>query len=399
MNNPWRASVVIAFAAACATGLVAQAGQTSPAPARATQAGAAQARPAQASPTKASPTKASAAQAAASQPAAAKAGPSRVGTVERIKVHGRALEGSLLGDSPDRDVAVFLPPSYKTATTRRYPVVYLLHGFTDDVDHWWGVVKHFVSVPDAMHKALAAEGTREMILVMPNAYTRYQGSMYSNSAATGNWEDFIATELVAYIDGHYRTLAGVASRGLAGHSMGGYGAFRIGMRHPDVYSSVYAMSACCLTAPSGGSPDAERAARVEAIRTPDEVSGADFGTKALFASAAAWSPNPKNPPLFVDLPTKDGQLRPDVAARWAANAPVAMLDQYVASLKRLRAIALDVGTKDGLASGVARLHEGLAAYDIAHVYETYEGDHLNRIAERLATKVFPFFSTHLAAAP
>src|SRR5438874_12898497 len=69
------------------------------------------------------------------------------GSVERIKVHGRSLEGNLEGDSPDRDVLVYLPVSYKSSPSRRYPVVYMLHGFTDDPDHWWGFQRHFINIP------------------------------------------------------------------------------------------------------------------------------------------------------------------------------------------------------------------------------------------------------------
>jgi S-formylglutathione hydrolase len=315
------------------------------------------------------------------------------GTVEKITVHGRALEGNLEGDSADRDVMVYLPPSYKTEPNRRFPVVYLLHGFTDDTDHWWGVVPHFVSVPKSMDKALASGATKEMILVMPNAFTRYFGSMYSSSVTTGDWEMFIVRELVAYIDGHYRTMATVASRGLAGHSMGGYGTIRIGMKHPDVFSSVYAMSACCL-APTLGF-DTERGRKAEAVKSPDEVNGLDFMTKATFASAAAWSPNPKNPPLYLDVPTKDGTPRPEVLAKWIANAPLATLDQYILNLKSLKALAVDVGTKDFLLNDSKSLDARLTAYEVPHTYETYDGDHINGVANRLETKVFAFFSKQL----
>ena len=315
------------------------------------------------------------------------------GTVEKITVHGRALEGNLEGDSADRDVMVYLPPSYRTEPNRRFPVVYLLHGFTDDTDHWWGVVPHFVSVPKSMDKALAGGATKEMILVMPNAFTRYFGSMYSSSVTTGDWETFVARELVAYIDGHYRTMATVASRGLAGHSMGGYGTIRIGMKHPDVFSSIYAMSACCL-APTLGF-DTERGRKAEAVKSPDEVRGLDFMMKATFASAAAWSPNPKNPPLYLDVPTKDGTPRPEVLARWIANAPLTMLDQYILNLRALKALAFDVGTKDFLLNDSKSLAASLAAYDVPHTYETYDGDHINGVANRLETKVFAFFSKQL----
>jgi hypothetical protein len=64
----------------------------------------------------------------------------------------------------------------------------------------------------------------------------------------------------------------------------------------------------------------------------------------------AWSPNPKNPPFYLDLATKDGTPRPEVLARWAANAPLAFVDQYIGELRTYKAIAMDVGDQDGLRS-------------------------------------------------
>jgi S-formylglutathione hydrolase len=164
------------------------------------------------------------------------------GTVERIKVHGKSLEGNLSGDTADRDVSIYLPPSYKTDRSRRYPVVYMLHGFTDSDEKWFGFTEHWINLPEVIDKT----GAKEMIVVMPNAFTRFQGSMYSDSVVTGNWERYIAQELVAFVDSHYRTIPHSTSRGLAGHSMGGYGALRIGMKYPTVFSSLYALSPCCL---------------------------------------------------------------------------------------------------------------------------------------------------------
>ena len=169
----------------------------------------------------------------------------RTGTVERITVHGKALEGNLEGDSPDREVTVYLPPSYAGDQTRRYPVVYLLHGYGGRDDTFTG---RLARLQESADRLAAAQGFSEPIVVTPNAFTLHKGSMYSNSVTTGDWERFIAEDLVAYIDSHYRTLAKRMSRGLAGHSMGGYGALRIGMKRPDVFSSLYIMSACCLTA-------------------------------------------------------------------------------------------------------------------------------------------------------
>jgi S-formylglutathione hydrolase len=315
-------------------------------------------------------------------------------TVQRITVHGKGLEGNLEGDSPDRDVAVYLPKSYTTERARRYPVLYLLHGFTDNVDNWWGVKEHFISVPAVIEKALASGGMREMIVVMPNAFTRYEGSMYSNSVTTGNWERFLSSELVEAIDGRYRTIAAAKSRGLAGHSMGGYGAARIGMKHPEVFSSIYLLSPCCMAA---SQPDERATKTVEEMHGPEDVAKADFGTKAMMAKAAAWSANAKKPPFFFDLPWKNGELQADVVAKWKENAPLEMMDQYIANWKQLRAIAFDAGAQDaGIAATVKTLDEKLKALGIAHTFEIYEGTHTSRIAERVETKTLPFFSKELS---
>ena len=319
------------------------------------------------------------------------------GSVERIKVHGKSLEGNLSGDSADRDVSIYLPPSYKADTSRRYPVVYFLHGFTDSDDKWYGFTKHWINLPEILDKAMSGGQAGEMIVVTPNAFTRFQGSMYSSSVTIGDWETFVAEDLVSFIDGKYRTLAKPESRGLAGHSMGGYGTMRIGMKRPDVFSSLYLLSPCCMGPRLGAPQDTERIARVEAVTSVAEIDKADFGTKAMLASAAAWSPNPANPPFFIDLPVKGGELQPMVFAKWTANAPLAMVDSYIHDLRRIKALAMDAGDEDrGIAATVRELDEVLNNYKIDHFFEIYEGNHVNRIGERIDTKALPFFSKNLS---
>ena len=111
------------------------------------------------------------------------------------------------------------------------------------------------------------------------------------------------------------------------------------------FSSMYILSACCLTASLNPNPQGSAAA--EALKSPEDAKGAARGLATLLAEAAAWSPNPQNPPFYFDLPGKDGKLQPAVVAKWAANAPLAIIDQYVTNLKTLR-IGIDVGDKDGL---------------------------------------------------
>jgi enterochelin esterase-like enzyme len=328
------------------------------------------------------------------QPAAA-----QTGTVEHIRVHGKLLEGNLEGDSPDRDVSIYLPPSYKTNAKRRYPVIYMLHGYTDSDDKWMGTTKHWINLPSVIDKALVAKESREFIIVMPNGFTRYHGSMYSNSVTTGDWEDFIAIELVAFVDGRYRTIPDAASRGLAGHSMGGYGAMRIGMKHPGIFSAVYLLSPCCMAAPDA-QHDAAALEKAATVKSFDDIAKVEFLPRVMLASAAAWSPNPKNAPLYVDLPWKDGKWQQDIAQKWAANAPLVTLDQYITNLKRLKSLAFDAGDKDQpIAANIAILDEALNTNNVPHSFEMYDGDHLNHIAERFETKVLPFFSKNLSFAP
>lgn len=327
------------------------------------------------------------------QPAAA-----QTGTVEHIKIHGKLLEGNLEGDSPDREVSIYLPQSYKKNAKQRYPVIYMLHGYTDSDDKWMGPTKHWINLPSVIDKALAAKESGEFIVVMPNGFTRYHGSMYSNSVTTGEWEDFIAQELVAYVDTHYRSIPRAGSCGLAGHSMGGYGAMRIGMKHPEIFSAVYLQSPCCMTA-----PDAQRNAafleKAATVKDFADIAKVDFLPRVMLASAAAWSPDPKNPPQYLDLPWKDGKWQPEIAQKWAANAPLVEVDQYITNLKRLKGLGFDAGDKDQpIASNIAILDDVLDTNGIAHMFEIYDGDHLNHIAERFETKVLPFFSKNLSFA-
>jgi S-formylglutathione hydrolase FrmB len=319
----------------------------------------------------------------------------RPGSVDAFDVRSRAIDGNLVGDSPVRGISVYLPPSYPTDKTRRYPVVYLLHGFTDSDAKWFGRAgKHWIHLPEVLNSAHAAGGFLEAIVVMPNGFNGFQGSFYSSSVTIGDWETFIAEELVQAIDARYRTLAARESRGLAGHSMGGYGAMRLAMKRPDVFSSVYALSACCLTPVTDGASG--KPSPAEAITSLDRIAMATFGVKAALATAAAWSPNPNRPPLYLDLASEGGKPRLDVIARLAANAPVVMVPQYVFNLRRLQAIMFDMGTRDNLMPGAVALDRVMTEQGLAHTYETYDGDHLSGVADRIVTKVMPFFEQHLA---
>ncbi len=320
-------------------------------------------------------------------------------TVEHIKIHGQSLEGNLEGDAVDRDVIVMLPPSYATDKHRRYPVVYALHGYSIGAEQW----THEIHVPQTIEGGFAL-GAKEMIFVFPDSKTIYNGSMYSSSMTTGDFENYIAHDVVAYIDAHYRTIPDRRSRGLVGHSMGGYGATRIGMKHADVFGALYIMSPCCLSSMAGPAVPNEQMKeraiasekKVAAAKSPADLAAASPGfAAAQYATAAAWAPDPKNPPLYFDLPTKDGVPQPEIVAKYTANSPLAFADQYIGNMKRYKAISIDVGDQDGLRFDAGKLHSILDSYGIANSFTIYPGTHTSAVADRFQNHVVPFFSTNL----
>ena len=152
------------------------------------------------------------------------------GPVERITVQENRWR-AIRGDSRPRGDR--LPaPSYGP-TRPGFPAL-LLH-----LRDGRYLTERLARLQESADRLAPVQGFSELIVVTPNAYTLHKGSMYSNSPVTGDWETFIAEDLVAHIDRNYRTFPDRMSRGLAGHSMGGYGALRIGMKRPEVFSSLY----------------------------------------------------------------------------------------------------------------------------------------------------------------
>ena len=237
---------------------------------------------------------------------------------------------------------------------------------------------------------------------MPNGYHSYEACWYVNSPVTGNWEDFITQELVEYIDSTYRTLPEVARRGLAGHSMGGTGALRLAIRHPEVYGAVYGLSGAFALSrrPPELLSDSEQEAWIKtSLLTKKEQFGERGTDPGLIALAAAYSPNLNNPPFFVDFPFEvvDGEIIrvESIWQKWVPHDVVVMARSYQANLRSLSAIRFDCGVNDVLVYGNRTFSQTLTEEGIPHVFEEYDGDHLNRVEERIEMAVLPFFSRAL----
>ena len=155
------------------------------------------------------------------------------------------------------------------------------------------------------------------------------------------------------------------------------------------------MSPCCMSARPAGPANPELEKKLASVKNEEDSAKLSFFERAMMASAAAWSPDPKNPPLYLDLPTKDGVSQPDVLAKWAANAPLAFVDQYIGNLKQYRAISMDVGDQDDLCINAGKLHDIFDKYGIANSFEIYPGTHTSAVADRFQNHVIPFFSKNL----
>ena len=332
------------------------------------------------------------------------------GRVKSYQVPSRALAQNLLGAPGVGDIEVYLPRSYNRERTRRYPVLYLLHGI-QGTSADWTKPGYGMTIQGLMDSLSAAGRIREFIVVIPTANNAYAGSYYSNSPVIGNWEDYLSHDLVAWVDSAFRTIPTAASRGIAGHSMGGFGAIIMAMRHADVFGVAYAMSPCCLAAIEDISNKNEAWGRMAQFRDLASLQAAaskgDIYPIAIVGLSAVMSPDPARAPLYVDLPyEKCGDsvcaVRP-VLDRWLAQLPVAQVPQGRDGLVRLRTpLRLEYGYDDQflhIPPAVQMFVDSLTAHRVPYRLDVFDGDHRNRMRARMIAIVLPFFSEFLADAP
>jgi S-formylglutathione hydrolase len=314
-------------------------------------------------------------------------------------VYSPSLEGNLLGDSPDRNVTIYLPPGYDTSD-KHYPVIYLLHGYTGDNKFWLEKGYANVNLEPIMNDMINNKTIEPMILVSPDSYNRFGGSLYINSVSSGNWEDFIVQDVVQFVDAHFRTIANAGSRGIAGHSMGGYGTMMIAMKHPDIFSATYGLSSNSLVF------DPNPNAYLDSYRTIfEEIYGAtdirDFDffswdARLTLSMSVAMVPNTSSPPFYCDyMFTPGGDFVPSVWQRLMAFDPYTSITTYEQNILQLTAIHLDCGDMDGNLQSNITFGDKLATIGIPGAFESYAGDHTNKLAERMELKVLPFFSKYL----
>lgn len=299
-------------------------------------------------------------------------------------VRSQALRNNRIGDTPNRSVTIYLPPSYDRDAKRRFPVVYLLHGATSDPKEWLDGTYQGLDLRAALDQRA---GRAEYLVVMPFADNHFGGSFYVNSAAFGRWEDFVSKELVRFVDTHFRTKPSRANRVLAGQSMGGFGALYVGGRHADVFGHVYAMSPCCTGFVGDIAADGER--------WHAEPRGWSRAMAMALAPVTASQTVDSTPPL--PFPRRaDGTIQENaaVADRWRSFMPLDRLKRDASGYRRLCSIGLEAGRQDAITNvpaGAAAFSRELTRMGIANSYQEFDGGHVDRTRERFETAVLPFF--------
>jgi pimeloyl-ACP methyl ester carboxylesterase len=333
-------------------------------------------------------------------PLSAQASASSSQFVERV-IHSKNFAGNKIGVSADRRLVVYLPAGYDRSG-KRYPVLYF---FPSPLDNYRTLFDK--NGAQALFDRAIARGTiRGFILVSVDMTTPLGASWFVDSPVTGNWDTFVAQELVPYIDGSFRTIPTRGARGLLGHHMGAYGAIRVAMKHPDVFGSIYGMNP--VGSGSGvqvmySRPDWEL---LEHAASLDEVKKDGFS--AIFTSIfQAHLPNPEKPPLYIDLPAhrEGGKLVVDsrLTARLRDSFFLeSLIPRYADNLKSLRGFKFDWSRNDGIwdhvFSNQALTHK-LNEFGIPHEAEEYNGlwdsDAYWSTEGRVIFDVLPFFQQHL----
>jgi hypothetical protein len=320
------------------------------------------------------------------------------------QLRGESLAHSLIGTDPVRRLAVYLPPGYG-GSVQRYPVIYYLPNplAKFDEDFYRGQAR------EVLDRAMAAGEMGKVIFVAVDMATPLGCSWYVNSPVTGKWEVFMVRELVPYVDANFRTLASRDSRGIAGDFMGGYGAIRFGMTHPEVFGTVYALHP--VGTGSGiytmySRPDWKKLA---GIKSRDELPKGIWAN--IFISIFQASvPNVNKPPLYIDLQARavgdTVEIDSAVTERLRDNFLLeTMIGRYADNLKSLRGLRFDWARNDGNQDHVyanQALTHKLNEFGIPHEAEEYNGvwGTGNWGADgRVYTEVLPFFARHLVFEP
>lgn len=306
------------------------------------------------------------------------------GTVVCLQHKSAILENNPAGDKFVRDIYVYLPPGYEE--NEFYPSVYVLTGFTGRGKMLLNDAAFTPNFAERMDKLISERKIKPMIAVLPDCFTHYGGSQYINSSATGNYEDYLTKEIVPFVDENFNTFKSRNSRAVMGKSSGGYGSLIMALRHSDLFGLACSTSGDCYFEMCylPDFPKAFRAIKSEPRKllakmwNEDEKKGKhDFDGINIIGMSACYSPREADFDLPFDLQT--GELREEIWTKWQAHDPVRLVEKHAESLKSLKLLYIDAGTRDEFALdiGAKVLVERLKKFDVPHIHEEFDDGHFN----------------------
>lgn len=317
--------------------------------------------------------------------------------VEILAHRSEVLRGNPLRDPVERDLPVLLPPSYRTSAGKRYPVAFLLAGFTGTGPFMLNRRAFEENAPERLWRAMKEGRIRECLVAMPDCMTRLGGSQYVNSEGVGAYEDYVVKELVPLVDAALRTKPAASARAVLGRSSGGFGAYRLAARHPNVFG--HAASLCgdmgfelCYGAdfPKYAAAVGRYGGTTRFVRNLAgwDSSDKDFHTVLnVAAMSACYSPNRRSPHGF-DLPFDEhtAELKPAVWRKWLAHDPLRFTPGKAANLRALKSLWIDCGDRDEfhLQFGARRLARLLTSLRVAHRHEEFPGGHFTKAGRDVA---------------
>jgi enterochelin esterase family protein len=315
-------------------------------------------------------------------------------------VDSAALRGNALGDPSERPVVVYLPRGYDAKGSQRYPVLYVLHGYSGNAVSMIAGRAWETNVAQWADRLIASGAMPPAIIAIVDGFTRLGGSQYVDSVHNGNYATYTVRDVVAHVDATYRTIPREGGRAVLGKSSGGFGAMHLAMEHPGVFAAfashsgdAYFRYAYPLSFPAAQRVLEKHAfdsrAFVESFEQKQKRSQEEFETMAVVACAAAYSPS-SGSAFDLELPfdRATGALREDVFARWDAFDPVKRVSSAVSALTGLRLRYVDCGRRDeyGLDIGARLVAAAMREHGLAVRHEEFDDDHRNT-AYRYATSL------------
>ena len=313
------------------------------------------------------------------------------GSLDELVVGSELLAGNPLGDPSRRPLYVYRSPGVASDRVRQVPSVYLIQGFTGQLDMWRARVAFEPTVIERVDAMFATGDCPEAVVVFVDAWTSRGGSQFLNSTSTGRYLDYLCDEVVPFVDEHYPTRADRDHRGLAGKSSGGYGAMVVPMLRPDVFGALAshagdALFECCYLRSFATvarvlreSFDSSYERFFEQLAGAQQFDWSRFGTPfELYGYACAYSPDPDRPgEALLPFEIATGRLINDVWAQWLDFDPVRMAPRRADALRSMRRVYLDAGRSDEyfLDLGAQAFAQELEKLGVAHSLELFEGRH------------------------